>query len=957
MKNFSSKAITFFIVFVMIFNQFQPVAALQNNASAPTTPAAEAPHPAQKEMAGKPAKPLEYNLPAAPKPVKPSIKLSATPKFVTGSGRVMINWTIKGALPRDHALTLLVTLADGYWPDTNIVRIYEGGSHILSLPVSVGDLSQTQGQGVVASGQFALYVQNPLDNIDFPARLVDGKQVLADFSLSLPKHEKFSVKKNKGTAEPVSISARKGKVKIHFGAKALTEDTNVEFGAPAGDSAPAESLSGQPFEIDAQGVQSKQELHQFADDIAIDVDYSTLDLQGKDENNLFVYWYDPTTEDWYALPTLVDTVTKTLHATTTHFSVFDTGINDYTASHLPTVDAFQVSSFTGAGTYSMPIEVPAGPGGLQPGINLSYNSQVVDQSTAQTQASWVGMGWSLDMNSIELNDNGTNAINTPDTGWGQDDTWSINVNGISSTIVKAGKKYVSADGNFMKFEYIPAGADGYLAADQDTWKVWDNNGNIYSFKNRVKTIYVDTYNQNTSSRCRYELLTYQWYLTSMSNVFGRELIYTYVNDTKNIAVPHWTGSHASGGHGCRTEVTDDNPAKNLVTATYPETITYPGAHYRVRFELSDEEHPRLDYGSAWPEDAAYRNFQRRRLQNIFVEQDVDGDHSFAKTIRKYHFDYASDTPSDWTETTGPIWPGIRWTHGGYTTTLLKVRQYGVDGTHELRTASFTYGDNMHLTDADNGEGGSVHFTYQAWQDPDHARASQTYKYDFINQSGTICNLENSFWTGHIECVSDPHLHIELRGRAHSTPMLDNPQIKNNALRPGGFYKFNFIAVDNPYNLPLQYTIQGKDDEPSFQSGGVVALDASAWHATVYLNADGADDHGGDHYISMHSMNVQLLPSIYRVTARAVSDGQGHTDTYTYDYGTASVNDNVTSAAAHACSDTILASTHPTCQLYHEKYSEFRGHNRVTEIDPNGRKTVTFFYQDDILKGRPSSVRV
>ncbi len=99
MKNFSSKAITFFIVFVMIFNQFQPVAALQNNASAPTTPAAEAPHTAQKEMAGKPAKPLEYNLPAAPKPVKPSIKLSATPKFVTGSGRVMINWQSRVLFP------------------------------------------------------------------------------------------------------------------------------------------------------------------------------------------------------------------------------------------------------------------------------------------------------------------------------------------------------------------------------------------------------------------------------------------------------------------------------------------------------------------------------------------------------------------------------------------------------------------------------------------------------------------------------------------------------------------------------------------------------------------------------------------------------------------------------------------------------------------------------------------
>src|SRR6185369_5220307 len=285
--------------------------------------------------------------------------------------------------------------------------------------------------------------------------------------------------------------------------------------------------------------------------ISIDVDYSELDLQGKDENNLYLYWYDPETQDWYALPSLVDPATKTLHATTTHFTVFDTGINDFTASHLPTVDAFQVSTYTGAATYSMPIEVPPGPGGLQPNINLSYNSQVIDQSTAQTQASWVGMGWSLGMNSIELDDHGTNELNTNNSSWSQDDTWSINVNGISSTIVRVGSGYRAADENFMKFVYNPT---------DDTWTVWDKQGNVYYFEQKVQTMYQQA---GESDDCQYRLVTYQWFLKRMVNIFGKQLTYTYANETKTVNAFRW--------HGNSTQRCEADLPQTLVTATYPDT--------------------------------------------------------------------------------------------------------------------------------------------------------------------------------------------------------------------------------------------------------------------------------------------------------------------------------------------------------------------------------------------------
>ncbi|MGB0514599.1 MAG: glycosyltransferase, partial [Wenzhouxiangellaceae bacterium] len=108
--------------------------------------------------------------------------------------------------------------------------------------------------------------------------------------------------------------------------------------------------------------------------------------------------------------------------------LLSTGAQDWEAARLPTVEAFQVSQFTGASTYNMPIWVPPGPGGLQPSLALSYNGQVVDGATGHTQASWAGMGWSLDTGYIQRNQQGTPSDFS-------DDTFSIVANGVSGMLI------------------------------------------------------------------------------------------------------------------------------------------------------------------------------------------------------------------------------------------------------------------------------------------------------------------------------------------------------------------------------------------------------------------------------------------------------------------------------------------------------------------------------------------
>ena len=920
------KAFVVFTLLVLVINQTVPASALQSRAQTPVLGLAAAlvTKPIMhREMGKKPARPKLVNQPPAPEPAKVHIKLSANPKFITGAGIVTVSWNIAGDVPA--AASLQISFPEGYLPGES-AGSYDAAARTLSIPAAT------------TSGLFPLTIQNPADDAIFPVVLLDSAgKVLAQDELALPRHEKFSAKKNAGSA----FSAENGRVKVRFGKNSLAEDVTVNIGAPTGEIVPDGSLSGQPFEIDAQGVTSKTDLHQFADEISIDVDYSKLDLHGNDENNLYLYYYNPDDNDWYALPTTVDTKTKTMHAITTHFTIFDSGINNFQASRMPTVDSFQVSSFTGAATYELPIEVPAGRGGLQPNLNLSYNSQTIDQSTAQTQASWVGMGWSLGMNSIELDDHGTNPFNSP-AGWGSDDTWSINVNGISSTIVLVGGAYRAADQNFVDFNYD---------STNDTWTVTDKQGNSYYFNKQVKIAY--THSGNSSSQCGYQFRTYQWYLTRMENVFGQALTYSYITDTKGMNLPEWeTGSNA-----CRNQV-----PVSMETATYPDTITYPGGGYRIRFMRED----RPDYRGSSVTDAAYHNFQRKRLNSIWVEQGTGNGPTFSNydLIRKYVFEYASTSPQSWATTIdgvthAPVWPGVLWNTSGRTSTLLQVHQFDGDGK-ELPTATFSYEDQMHLTRADNGYGGSVQFTYEAWPYSANARMSQTYDEDF-NYGNTCGTGPFTEYGGQsvVECIHNSGNGInmlKLRGTAIAPQLLNGRQ--NNAVRPGGFYKFTFKnAIEVGANTDLRFTLGDTGVSTLVyhtDTSDVIPLDVESSKADVFVQATNSGlATASTNYVTFTNITVQLLPSIYRVTTRTIDDGRNHSYDYKYAYTGAAVNDSGHSASA--CDDAAMTAVPPTCQQYYEKYGEFRGHSKVTETDPDGHTIITTFNQDDVLKGRVSAV--
>ncbi|KUO22338.1 hypothetical protein AQJ91_05050 [Streptomyces dysideae] len=76
---------------------------------------------------------------------------------------------------------------------------------------------------------------------------------------------------------------------------------------------------------------------------------------------------------------------------------------DYRATPTNQSGKWNVSLGSGAFTYSVPIEVPKPPVGTAPEVALTYNSQSIDgrTSASNNQASWVGMGWDLNVGHIE----------------------------------------------------------------------------------------------------------------------------------------------------------------------------------------------------------------------------------------------------------------------------------------------------------------------------------------------------------------------------------------------------------------------------------------------------------------------------------------------------------------------------------------------------------------------------
>ncbi|MGV9708767.1 hypothetical protein ACWDTN_41305, partial [Streptomyces sp. NPDC003483] len=142
---------------------------------------------------------------------------------------------------------------------------------------------------------------------------------------------------------------------------------------------------------------------------------------------------------------------------------------DYGATQLSAAGTWQASA-TGSFTYSYPISVPAAIGGNAPSVGLGYDSQSVDGETTarNSQASWVGDGWSYQVGYVErryrscsslLDSDGKKLVKgSADECWGGDNT-TLSFGSHSGVLV-------------------PDGVDSGVAGEIRQWRIQGDDGTV-----------------------------------------------------------------------------------------------------------------------------------------------------------------------------------------------------------------------------------------------------------------------------------------------------------------------------------------------------------------------------------------------------------------------------------------------------------------------------------------------
>jgi YD repeat-containing protein len=211
---------------------------------------------------------------------------------------------------------------------------------------------------------------------------------------------------------------------------------------------------------------------------------------------------------------------------------------------------------SGAYRYSYPVQVPAVPGGLQPKINLDYDSQATDglNSSTNNQPSWLGEGWNYSPGYVETEYPTCSTVgglapkNTGDLCQPTTATMTMSLNGVSSTLVCSSSAcHAEADGG-GKLTQVPVSP----GSTQHYWLLTQPDGSKYYFGlNQLPGFTTGSPTTNSVwnvpvwQSTHYTTLPWRWNLDYVVDMHGDAMAYFYTPRTNYYAENNGTTGSAS----------------------------------------------------------------------------------------------------------------------------------------------------------------------------------------------------------------------------------------------------------------------------------------------------------------------------------------------------------------------------------------------------------------------------
>lgn len=225
---------------------------------------------------------------------------------------------------------------------------------------------------------------------------------------------------------------------------------------------------------------------------------------------------------------------------------------------------FQVGLNSGGLTYSYPVSIPPGPGGLLPSLAFNYSSGSVNENhNVQATAPWVGQGWSLDLGSISWAQENV----TPNPGDSNpnhiESVWHISTpDGIGGQLIPPDLRYRTSDTLNPTLSQLNSGVYIWHTAPEShakgqeiafgsypCWQVWLPNGVMEEFgcTDDSRQAYVDSLGNWVMNKWQPDLLI---------DRYGNQVHISYQKHTVNNAVLD----------SAMTDITYDDPSCHNTTA-------------------------------------------------------------------------------------------------------------------------------------------------------------------------------------------------------------------------------------------------------------------------------------------------------------------------------------------------------------------------------------------------------